>query len=600
MALRSSSINDSTTNPTLNSTNTVSQGRSSGTPNNSLGVSEGQVLKGTVTDVRGNQVTIQMEDGTTFTGSLPEASQFSIGQKASFQVTSTSFKTIYMKALTQAFSMDEDEMVFKALEEANLPKSPRNSELVRSLLNNQQSVSRQNILDSLKLCAEFPDNSVDAVITMRNLNMPLTKEMITQFENYQNQTHQLLFKMDTLADSMNQVINLLGNSSPDVGKVVADQLLSLALEPSLDQPLETTAPQTFAPATEEFMASLPSTLFAPDGTPLLSAEQNAKLTLLAPEELATINLDENGTLQIQLTGSEEATPLLSHLDTLSLPASETPISYDKGQVGFTLTEEQRIEFTKQIKDLPISESTKLSILEGTASNHEVLAELQKILPELSATNAKELLTSHGFQSLLKQQFVAGLTIRPDTLKEDGSLEKLYGKMERQFTALSRFQDQIFSQKEFQNLGNSASDMRQNLQFMKTMGDAFTYLQLPVNLKEQNAHGDLYVMTRKESLKKNPDNLKVLLHLDMDHLGPLDIHITKERTNVSAKFYVDDKSTANLLKRNLELLSDAINEQGYSFQGEALPHQESFDVVTDFMAQDVPLGSMQRYSFDLRA
>lgn len=68
------------------------------------------------------------------------------------------------------------------------------------------------------------------------------------------------------------------------------------------------------------------------------------------------------------------------------------------------------------------------------------------------------------------------------------------------------------------------------------------------------------MTRKESLRRHPDSLKALLHLDMDHLGSLDIHIIRENTSITTKFFVDEKDTLQLLEKNINLLQDALNEQ----------------------------------------
>ena len=51
-----------------------------------------------------------------------------------------------------SFTVEKDRMedtIEQALEEAGLPKSPRNLEIVRSLLLNQQSISRENIAESL-------------------------------------------------------------------------------------------------------------------------------------------------------------------------------------------------------------------------------------------------------------------------------------------------------------------------------------------------------------------------------------------------------------------------------------------------------------------
>ena len=143
-------------------------------------------------------------------------------------------------------------------------------------------------------------------------------------------------------------------------------------------------------------------------------------------------------------------------------------------------------------------------------------------------------------------------------------------------------------------------MNQNLDFMKTLNDAFQYIQLPIKLQNQNAHGDLYVMTRKESLKKNPNKLKAVLHLDMDHLGTLDIHITRENTAVTAAFYTDNEKTSALFSRNMDMLKDAINEQGFAFQGTMNLKEKDVDIVKDFLGAEAPVGDMKRYSFDLRA
>jgi hypothetical protein len=88
---------------------------------------------------------------------------------------------------------------------------------------------------------------------------------------------------------------------------------------------------------------------------------------------------------------------------------------------------------------------------------------------------------------------------------------------------------------------------------------------------------------------------------MDHLGTLDIHITRENTAVTAAFYVDNKETEALFSRNIELLKDRINEQGFAFNASLNPKEKDMDIVKDFInAGETSIGSMQRYSFDLRA
>ena len=167
-------------------------------------------------------------------------------------------------------------------------------------------------------------------------------------------------------------------------------------------------------------------------------------------------------------------------------------------------------------------------------------------------------------------------------------------------ALSHFSENVLGKDVFKQLSGTASDLNDNLNFMKTLNETFQYVQLPLKLQNQNTHGELYVMTRKEALKKDPKNLKVLLHLDMDHLGTLDIQIARENTAVSLKFFVSTEETLHLLDRNMELLNDALNEQGYACTSELSMKEKEVDVVNDFMSQESPVSDMKRYNFDLRA
>lgn len=164
------------------------------------------------------------------TGQLPDANQYSIGQKAAFLITGLENNTIYMKATTGAYLLNMEDTIAQALEEALLPRSPRNLDVVRSLLSNNQSISRENIMASIQLCAQYPEADVHSVITMKCLGLPMTNESVLQFENYQNQTHQLLYKMDTLTDSIGDMLHAIGSQVPALAKETASALLDLALE----------------------------------------------------------------------------------------------------------------------------------------------------------------------------------------------------------------------------------------------------------------------------------------------------------------------------------------------------------------------------------
>lgn len=602
MAIISNSIQNNSQGTSSGVSSPRSQTYRSG--NSTIQLQEGQTLKGVVSDVHGKEITLSMEDGSSFTGKLPDASQYSIGQKAAFQITSLDNNTIYMKAVTGAYLLDIEDTIEQALEEASLPKSDRNIEVVRSLLQNQQSISRENIMSSIQLCARFPKIDVNAVITMKRLNLPMTQESVQQFENYQNQNHQLLSKMDTLTNEIAKMLNSIGSQVPRLASEIGTRILAMALEgnPSLEEnaltETTTTIPaETATDGKEQTTAELTD-------SPEITEEENAKMSgsetmpgettdaaqnpgpLARMRQLFTTLTDGNAAARTALTESGLSEDF------------RTPFIHE--QAGFILSPEERQSFASFLSEYPIPEELKQGIADGTITARQFLTAIKDMLPQLSDEQAGKLLTSKAFQDLVKAQFTSGWTVSPEQLKKEQALDVLYDKMSRQFEALSHFSEQVLGKNIFSQLSQNASDMSNNLDFMKMMNQTFQYIQLPLKLQNQNAHGDLYVMTRKEALRKNPDKLSVLLHLDMDHLGTLDIRIIKEYTAVSASFFVSTRETKDLLERNIELLNDAINEQGYAFTSQLSMKEKDIDVVKDFIGADAPVGDLKRYNFDLRA
>lgn len=570
-----------------------------------LNIREGETLKGVVSDIHGNRITISLDDGSSFSGTLPEASQYSIGQKAAFQITSLEGGTIYMKAVSQAYLLGMEDTVEQALEEAGLPKSPRNLEVVRSLLENQQSISKQNIMDSLKLCARYPQADVNTVISMKRLGMPMDGASVTQFDNYQNQTHQLLYRMNSLTDSVNDLLLNLVKENPSIARYAAGEVLNIALDsiPSLEE-FNLTAMRPTGNA-EAGVAGADAELLTENGDKL-SPEADDGLPSETSDGLPSGTDPASGR-----TGETGSSPfarmrqLLTNMTdraSATKPSAAESASFIPEQAGHILSTDERSELAAIMEKFSADEESLSLLKDGTLTAREILTAIKDVLPSLSDEDLHGLLDTKGFGKLVKGQFLSGWTLSPEGLKEENGIERLYGKMQEQLSELSSLNRMFATRPAGESIVNTTADMQQNMEFMKMLNEQFTYLQLPMKLSEQNAHGDLYVMTRKNALKKSKDNLKVLLHLEMDSLGVLDIHITKEHTNISTTFFVEKDAARKLLEKNADLLKDAINKQGYSFTSEFAAKQKDIDLVHDFMEQDspAPIGSVTRYNFDLRA
>lgn len=692
--------------------NTTAAKRAYRTSGGTITIREGETLKGVVSDIHGNVITISMDDGSSFSGKLPEASQYSIGQKAAFQITSMENGTIYMKAISHAYLLGMEDTIEQALEEAGLPKSPRNLEIVRSLLENQQSISRDNIMNSLQLCAKYPSADVNTVISMKRLGMPMDPTTVAQFDNYRNQSHQLLYRMNTLTDSVNELLADLVNENPAIARYAAKEVLDISLNslPSLEEfNLAVENAQNNPENTASDLAKLAETFGRPDpsrpeaangaGTPVSSYPEtgqpgaadaspdasltgaagqgnpadplnavnssdmpqtngadpadaaNASQNPLGPEgspvndgnaanasapqdadsnpdavssdrnpntlhEAGENGIPHDGEAAGSFTDAGKTTDAnmspfarMRHLFTniTDRVSSERTASDQKPvfipeQTGHIVPTQERLQLADLLSRYTNDPKLQLSLQDGTLTARELLSGIRDILPSLPDKELHALLTSKTLNNVIKGQFLSGWTISPEGLKEGNSMERLYGKIQEQLTDLTNLSRMFATRTPGESIINTTTDMQQNMEFMKLLGEQFAYMQLPIKLSEQNAHGDLYVMTRKDTLKKSKDNLKVLLHLEMDYLGTLDIHITKDHTNISAKFFVEKDSARKLLEKNTDLLKDAINEQGYSFTSEFTNKEKDVDIVHDFIEQDspVPVGNLKRYNFDLRA
>lgn len=596
MPIVSNGIQNSTDSPS--SSVASSQPKAYRTGNTTVMLREGQTLKGVVSDVHSDQITLVMEDGTAFTGRLPDAGQYSIGQKAAFKIVSLDQNTIYMKAVSTSYLLDMEDTIDQALEEAGLPKSARNSDVVRSLLMNQQSISRENLLSSIRLCATYPDADVNSVITLRRLGLPLTPENLAQFEQYENNDHSLLEHFAQITDSIGDLMNAIGTQVPRLSGQTAGQLLNLALSSSLT-PEEQALKEAQAAASEaqtEAAAQEGEGSEAPE-TAEKALANTADAALSEEAEVSSSPFSRMKQIFSSLTdGASAAKAALSETGL----AKDYKVPFIHEQVGFSLSPEEREAFHSLLSDLPLPEELTTSLQEGTLTTRDFLTAVRQALPRMSSQQAAGLLSSPAFQRLVKDQFLSNWTLSPEKLKQKGAVEELYQQISSQVDKLSHFSQDVFGKNLFENLQQQTTQTSQNLNFMKLLNDTYQYVQIPVKLQQQNAHGDLYVMTRKESLRRHPDSLKALLHLDMDHLGSLDIHIIRENTSITTKFFVDEKDTLQLLEKNINLLQDALNEQGFSFSSEFSMKEKDFDLVNDFMNAEAPVGTIARYNFDLRA
>ena len=129
---------------------------------------------------------------------------------------------------------------------------------------------------------------------------------------------------------------------------------------------------------------------------------------------------------------------------------------------------------------------------------------------------------------------------------------------------------------------------------------FTYIQLPLKMQGREANGELFVYTNKKSLANKEGAVSALLHLDMEHLGSVDVHVSLNNQKVSTKFYLEDDSSLDLIANHIDMLNERLERRGYSMNAEFLTRDGTQNVMDEMLSQSKNISVLAGYSFDARA
>lgn len=274
---------------------------------------------------------------------------------------------------------------------------------------------------------------------------------------------------------------------------------------------------------------------------------------------------------------------------------------NKNELSSYMNDFGRGTINAMIKGLPGSQALSDDIWKGDISSKDVLIRLNNIIRFLPDEQAADILRSNEYTTVLSKALTSNWTLTPDDLKQEGIIDEKYKNLYESIKHLSEITSASLNNTEnAANINQTSQSLRSNIEFMNTLNELFPYIQLPLRLKGQNVHSDLYVMTNKKKLAKDNSNISVLLHLDMQSLKPVDININLSGNTVNARFYMSDSTSKALVENNMEHLKFALLEKGFLFSSQVLEQKEDIDIVKDFIDKDNQTSSLKRYSFDIRA
>ncbi len=138
--------------------------------------------------------------------------------------------------------------------------------------------------------------------------------------------------------------------------------------------------------------------------------------------------------------------------------------------------------------------------------------------------------------------------------------------------------------------------------MNQINQLYTYIQIPLKMNHKYQNSDLYVFTNKRNLSSKDGNISALLHLDMAHLGPVDVYVAMNQQNVNTRFTVRDDEVLDFLNERMDLLTDRLAKRGYSLKCEMSlkTDEECDDPIGHILSADSKNTVLAQYGFDVRA
>jgi hypothetical protein len=565
-----------------------------------LSLQEGQIIKGEIIDLRFNHITIRLEPSNhvvhaTIEGNVPLA----IGQTAQFQVVQGASEQLLLKHLPSSMQTTTEAMIAKALTASGLPLTNQNKSLVSLLLNHNMSIDMQSLRTMVNLTKRYPDANPRTLVLMQKHQIPITKENINQFEAYTNQTEQISYMINELSDKIMELLQMPSN---------------LEHTNSAQQKNITETIGNHQNVTEHGIANVNAN--QPEGNiQVLHTIHNALLEILDDNQYGNTFEDQQkisaavlttplhteeqnalpNTIEQQIkdimeplvtTNDANASQLMNH--------SLAGIHADHALQTF-LNEQEISNLMEHLKTLPNTQPLYNQIAAGTIHISDILnfAKSQSLSGDLN------LLQSPEYSKILTEALRNKWMISPKKIGDPNNLKQLYEKIEKDMDRLRNLIDNSNETLGTIHMQEPVKNLQENLSFLKDLNQMFTYLPIPLQFKNQNAHCDLYVLSRKKALKNPKDGLTVLLSLDMENLGSINIHIQMLDKQIRAKFYLEDSSAGQLLTEHMGLLSDALQQKGYQLHTEVLDRYKKTDFIEDFIEPDTSEMDLQRYTFDVR-
>ena len=497
-------------------------------------LADGDTFSANITDVSGEQVTITLDGGQSFTASLLNSTAYNIGDRADFVIQDNKGENIVLKAVTMQATALETAMINKSLKAAGIMPTLRNREMVLELMRNGMPISRDALLDMVKELSAHSNAEIGGIIALKRMGIEVTDDSLKSYQNYKEYNGAMQRDIAALGEKLFE--------SVDSGKALSDLV-----------------------------------------------------KLLVGDELLTGNgTVEDNSKESTKTGAQTQQPVGTQADEKADIAQKNLMSDVKNMVAGMVDNYNAATGKSQKLSYEFLNTDNLARFMNEFARMAEEFEMEPLLKNKLHGVLKGDKASRLLNELVRDTFSMKMTDVADSESVKEHIAKTLDKL----SSVSEYA----ASNQSAELSNVASRMSNNMEFLNSMNQFMAAVQVPIKNIGEHGEGELYVYRRNKQKCGEDDTVKAFLHLDMEHLGALDIYVTLKGSSVATNFKVEDESVLDFLEANMEQLTKKLGEDGYNVTASISKTDDSagFDFEKEVIAPVLPVSDVRRFRFDMKA
>lgn len=587
----------------------------------------GSRVAGEVIGADKDGVQIRLGDDTVIHAKLENGMKLPTHSVVTFEISQNNQSQLTLRPLFT--NTAQASTVMQALNQAGMEVNDRTMEMVSRMIGEGMSINRNSLGNMYHILQENPTANVGDMVSLRALNLPVNEQTIAQFSDSREIDQMLTNTTQQLVDD---IVSTYESIRSQEGEAAAENFLKQVESAIREENPNNSMAETNGQQTGSIADMLPT------NTPTSTASTNPAST----DATTTMQTPTMQTPEMTSQTPGEQTSTVSKLNE-TMPNAQTPnvsITSESTLNAQTMPAQQNITPQETTANAagPLADST---VINAAATNHANMQTegipVNNNVPDNQATSGaqngnadgadsvEQNATSgsvnengsvenrtdeEGIRSRLNQLLHSKWSLSPqDMVNKSG--EEIHRELNRVYRSMQDTAERLNKTLETMNrqdspVARSTDALQNNVDFLQTMNQTYAYVQIPLKMAGQWKEGDLYVYSRKRNLADKDEELTAMLHLDMEHLGPVGVYVKLKENHVGTKFMLQDEATIDFIEKHIDLLNDRLAAKGYDVRTEAVKATNGYH-VEDEIREDLGLvippqtvGNGYHQSFDIRA